>query len=137
MLSQYREALTLSLETASVVVVGKETTLRFRVQNSGQRSVTACVGHSRNVRIVPENDTDGNEGITISATVLDHPGCKQRFTLAPGAHLEWNETTELPGIVFGPTTLEVDVQIVDPSHCHSHVGCPDVMLTANAPIDIQ
>jgi hypothetical protein len=136
-LSQFREALALSLVIPSVVVVGEETPLRFRVQNSGRRPIDACAGLSRNVRIVPENDTDGNEPIGISADVVDHPGCHQRFRLAPGAHFEWNETTKVPGIVFGPVTLEVDVQIVDPSHCHKFLGCPDTMLTASAPMDIR
>jgi hypothetical protein len=31
----------------------------------------------------------------------------------------------------------MDVQIVDPRHCHPSVGCPDVMLTASAPTDIR
>lgn len=135
-LSQLREALTVSLVVPSTVVVGQETPLRFRVQNSGQRPIAACVGLSRNVRIVPENDTDGNEPIPVSDSSVDHPGCQQRFRLAPGGHYEWNETTKVPGIVFGPVTLEVDVQIVDPSDC-SPVGCADTMLTASAPIDVR
>jgi hypothetical protein len=135
--SQFREALTLSLVVPSIVVVGQETPLRLRVQNSGRRAIDACVGVSRNLRIVPDNDTDGNEPIGISADVVDHPGCQQRFRLAPGAHFEWNETTRLPGIVFGPASLEVDVQIVDPRHCHASVGCPDTMLTARAPMDLR
>jgi hypothetical protein len=136
-LSQFREALTLSLVIPSIVVVGEETPLRFRVHNSGRRPIDACVGLSRNVRIAPDNDTDGNEPIGVSADVVDHPGCQQRFRLAPGAHFEWNETTRVPGIVFGPASLEVDVQIVDPSHCHPFLGCPDTMLTASAPMEIR
>jgi hypothetical protein len=136
-LAQYREALTLSLVIPSVVVVGEETPLRFRVQNSGRRPIDACVGLSRNIRIVPDNDTDGNEPIGVSAEVVDHPGCRQRFRIAPGAHFEWNETTRVPGIVYGPASLEVDVQIVDPRHCHPFQGCPDTMLTASAPMDIR
>jgi hypothetical protein len=42
----------------------------------------------------------------------------------------------VPGFVFGPVTLEVDVQIVDPGHC-SPVGCPETMLTASAPMDVR
>jgi hypothetical protein len=99
--------------------------------------VDACVGLSRNVRIVPENDTDGNEPIGISALAVDHPGCQQRFRLAPGARFEWNETTKVPGIVRGPVILEVDVQFVDPRHCHPSLGCPDMMVTASAPVDIR
>jgi hypothetical protein len=38
--------------------------------------------------------------------------------------------------VFGPVTLEVDVQIVDPSHC-SPVGCTETMLTVSAPMDLR
>jgi hypothetical protein len=133
-LSQFREALTLSLVIPPTVVVGKETPLRFRVHNSGRRSMDACVGPSRNVRIVPDNDTDGNEPLGVSAHVVDRPGCQQRFRLAPGAYFEWNETTNLPGIVLGPASLEVDVQIVDPRHCHPSLGCPDTMLTASAPM---
>jgi hypothetical protein len=133
-LSQFREALTLSLVIPPTVVVGKETPLRFRVRNSGRRSMDACVGPSRNVRIVPDNDTDGNEPLGVSAHVVDRPGCQQRFRLAPGAYFEWNETTNLPGIVLGPASLEVDVQIVDPRHCHPSLGCPDTMLTASAPM---
>jgi hypothetical protein len=136
-LSQFREALTLSLVIPSSVVVGEEIPLRFRVQNSGRRPIDACVGLSRNVRIVPDNDTDGNEPIGISAHVVDHPGCQQRFRIAPGAHFEWNETTSVPGIVVGPASLEVDVQIVDPRHCQPSSGCPDTMLTASAPTDIR
>lgn len=125
----------MSLVIPSTVVAGEETPLRFRVQNSGRRSIDACVGPSRNVRIVPESDTDGNEPIGISEHVVDHPGCQQRFRLAPGAHFEWNETTKVPGIVFGHASLEVDVQIVDPRHCD--LGCPDTMLTASTPMDIR
>ena len=136
-LSQVREALTLSLAIPSVVAVGEETPLRLRVRNSGRRPIDACVGRSRNIRIVPENDTDGNEPIGISADVVDHPGCQQRFRLAPGAHVEWNETTKVPGILLGPASLEVDVQIVDPRHCHPSSGCPDTMLTASAPMEIR
>lgn len=136
-LSEFREALTLSLVLPPIVVVGEETPLRFRVQNSGRRRVDACVGLSRNVRIVPENDTDGNEPIGISALAVDHPGCQQRFRLAPGARFEWNETTKVPGIVRGPVILEVDVQFVDPRHCHPSLGCPDMMVTASAPVDIR
>ncbi|HEY7450800.1 MAG TPA: hypothetical protein VH702_21770 [Vicinamibacterales bacterium] len=127
----------MSLVIPSVVVVGEETPLRFRLQSSGRRPIDACVGVSRNVRIVPDNDTDGNEPIGISTHVVDHPNCQQRFLLAPGAHFEWNETTMVPGIVFGPASLEVDVQIVDPRHCHRLLGCPDTMLTASAPMDIR
>ena len=130
--SQFREALTLSLVLPSSVVVGAETPLQFRVVNSGRRIIDACVGPSRNVRIVPENDTDGNEPIGISAPVTSQPSCHRRFRLAPGAHFEWNETTSVPGIVLGPASLEVDVQIVDPRHCHPSLGCPDTMLTASA-----
>jgi hypothetical protein len=136
-LSEFREALTLSLVLPSIVVVGEETPLRFRVQNSGRRPIDACVGLARNVRIVPDNDTDGNEPLGISADVIDHPGCQQRFRLAPGAHFEWKETTKVPGILFGPATLEVDVQVVDPRHCHPSLGCPDIMMTASAPMEIR
>lgn len=136
-LSQFREALTLSLVIPSEVVVGEETPLRFRVQNSGRRPVDACVGVSRDVRIVPENDTDGNEPLGIFSRFVDHPGCQQRFRLAPREHFEWNETTKVPGFVRGFATLEVDVQIVDPRHCHRSLGCPDTMLTAHAPVDIR
>ena len=135
--SQFRPALVLSLVAPSIVVVGEKTPLRFRVQNSGPGSVRACVGLSRNVRIVPENDTDGNEPITVSAPIVEHPRCKQPFRLAPGAHFEWNETTNVPGIVIGPVTLEIDVQIVDPRHCNSDAVCADRMLTASAPIEIR
>lgn len=127
----------MSLSIPPSVVVGEEIPLRFRVQNSGRRSIDACVGLSRYVSIVPENDTDGNEPLGISAFVVDHPGCQQRFRLAPGGHFEWNETTTLPGIVFGFATLEVDVQIVDPRHCHRFVGCPETMLTAHASMEIR
>jgi hypothetical protein len=136
-LSQFREALTVSLVIPSRVVVGEETPLRLRVQNSGRRPIDACVGRSRNIRILPENDTDGNEPIGISAHAVDHPGCQQRFRLVPGAHYEWTETTNVPGIVSGHASLEVDVQIVDPRHCHPLSGCPDTMLTASAPMDIR
>jgi hypothetical protein len=136
-LSQFREALTLSLVIPSAVAVGEETPLRFRVQNSGRRPIDACVGVARNVRVVPDNDTDGNEPIGVSARFVNHPGCQQRFRLAPGAHFEWNETTGVSGIVRGPASLEVDVQIVDPRHCHQFLGCPDMMLTASAPVNIR
>ena len=135
-LSQVREALAVSLVVPSTVVVGQDTPLRFRVQNSGRRRIDACVGWARNVRIVPENDTDGNEPVPVSSTYADHPGCQHRFRLAPGAHYEWNETTKVPGIVFGPVTLEIDVQIVDPRHC-TLVGCADTMLTASALMDVR
>src|SRR5262245_66005025 len=82
--SHFREALALTLVIPSIVRVGEETPLRFRVQNSGRRPIDACVGLSRNVRILPDNDTDGNEPLGISAHVVDHPGCQQRFRLAPG-----------------------------------------------------
>lgn len=127
----------MSLVIPSTVVAGEETPLRFRMQNSGRRSIDACVGPSRNVRIVPENDTDGNEPIGISEHVVDHPGCQQRFRLAPGAHFDWSEPTKVPGIVFGHASLEVDVQIVDPRHCDPLLGCPDTMLTASAPLEIR
>ena len=136
-LAQVREATTLSLVIPSIVVAGEETPLRFRVQNSGRRPIDACVGVARNVRIVPDNDTDGNEPIPISAEFVDHPGCQRRFRLAPGAHFEWQETTKLPGFVFGPASLEIDVQIVDPRHCHPYVGCPEMMLTASVPMEIR
>lgn len=136
-LSQVREDLTFSLVVPPSVVVGREIPLRFRVQNSGQRAIEACVGPARNVRILPENDTDGNEPIAVSEDVVEPPVCQQRFRLAPGARFEWNDTTTVPGIVRGPVSLEVDVQIVDPRHCDPSMGCPDVMLTAGAPIDIR
>lgn len=136
-LSQYRNVLTLSLVIPSTVVVGAETPLRFRLQNSGRGSIDACVGPSRNVRIVPDNDTDGNEPITVSAPVVERPSCQRRFRLAPGARFEWNETTHVPGIVLGPAGLEVDVQIVDPRECRPSSGCADAMLTASALIDIR
>jgi hypothetical protein len=136
-LSQFREALTLSLVIPPKVSVGQDVALRFRVQNSGPRTLDACVGPSRNVRIVPDNDTDGNEPLGVSSDVVDHPGCQQRFRLVPGAHFEWNETTKVTGLLRGPVSLEMDVQIVDPRHCHPSVGCPDVMLTASAPTDIR
>jgi hypothetical protein len=127
----------LSLVIPSVVMAGEETPLRFRVQNSGPRPIDACVGVARNVRIVPDNDTDGNEPIGIESTFVDHPGCQRRFRLDPGGHFEWNETTRVPGFVFGPASLEIDVQIVDPRHCHPSMGCPEMMLTASAPMEIR
>jgi hypothetical protein len=136
-LSQYRQDLSLSLVIPPSVVVGKDIPLRFRVLNSGKRSIDACVGVARNVRIVPDNDTDGNEPIGISPDFTSHPGCRERFRLAPGAHFEWNETTKVPGFLLGPVGLEVDVQIVDPRRCHPDLGCPDMMLTASAPTDIR
>jgi hypothetical protein len=137
MLSQFREALTLSLMAPSIVIVGEETRLRFRVQNSGRRAIDACVGLSRHVWITPEDDTQANEPLSISAPFVDHPSCQQRFRLTPGAHFEWNETTNVPGIVRGFASLAVDVQIVDPRRCHPFSGCPDLMLTASAPIEIR
>jgi hypothetical protein len=127
----------LSLVSPPTVTVGEEFLIRFRVQNAGRRSIDACVGHARSVQIIPENDTDGNEPIGISSTFLDHPGCQQRFRLAPGAHFEWNESTEVPGFLRGLVGLEIDVEIVDPRHCHPDQGCPSLMLTASAPIDIR
>ena len=135
-LAEFREALTLSLVPPSTVVVG-ETPLRFRVQNSARHAIDACVGLSRYVSLIPEDDTQSNEPIGISARVVDHPGCQQRFRLGPGAHFEWQETTTVPGIVRGPASLVVDVQIVDPRHCHQFQGCPEMMLTASASIDIR
>jgi hypothetical protein len=43
----------------------------------------------------------------------------------------------VPGFVFGPASLEIDVQIVDPRHCHPSMGCPEMMLTASAPMEIR
>ena len=134
--SRFREALSVALAIPPIVAVGQETPLRFRLQNSGLHRIDACVGPARNVRIVPDNDTDGNEPIPVSDSSIDHPGCQHRFRLAPGAHYEWNETTRVPGIVFGPVTLEIDVQIFDPRSC-SPVGCADTMLTASAPMDVR
>ncbi|HEY9466348.1 MAG TPA: hypothetical protein VIR54_24800 [Vicinamibacterales bacterium] len=136
-LSQFREALTLSLTVPSNVVVGEDTRLHFRVQNSGRHAIEGCVGPSRNVWITPEDDTQGNEPISISEHVVDHPGCQQRYRLAPGAHFDWDETTRVPGIVRGFAKLAVDVQIVDPRHCDHAFGCPEMMLTASAPIAIR
>jgi hypothetical protein len=135
--SQFRETLTLSLVIPSIAVVGEETLLRFRVQNSGRHSIDACVGLARDIRIVAEDDTQANEPIGISAQIVDPPVCRQRFRLAPGAHFEWDESTAVPGIVLGHANLEVDVQIVDPRHCNPSVGCPDTMLTASAPMEIR
>jgi hypothetical protein len=136
-LSQFREALTLSLTVPSNVVVGEETRLRFRVQNSGRHTIDGCVGPSRNVWIIPEDDTQGNEPLSISEHVVDHPGCQRRLRLAPGAHFEWEETTRVPGIVRGFAKLAVDVQVVDPRHCDRFLGCPEMMLTASAPVAIR
>jgi len=136
-LSQFREALTLSLTVPSNVVVGEDTRLRFRAQNSGRHAIDGCVGPSRNVRIIPEDDTQGNEPVSVLEHVVDHPGCQQRLRLAPGAHFEWDETTRVPGIVRGFASLSVDVQIVDPRHCDRSRGCPEMMLTASAPIAIR
>jgi len=136
-LSSYREDLTLSLVIPPTVVVGQEIPLQFRMQNVGRRSIDGCVGLARNVRIVPDNDTDGDEPIGVSSASLDPPGCRQRFRLAPGAHFDWNETAKAPGFLRGPIGLEVDVQIVDPRRCHPDVGCPDAMLTASAPTEIR
>ena len=106
-LSQFREALTLSLTVPSNVVVGEDTRLHFRVQNSGRHAIEGCVGPSRNVWITPEDDTQGNEPISISEHVVDHPGCQQRYRLAPGAHFEpwyryfpWEDwRTERPAMI--------------------------------------
>jgi hypothetical protein len=136
-LSQFREALTLSLTVPAEVVVGQDTRLRFRVQNSGRDAIDACVGPSRNVSVIPEDDTQGNEPLSILEHVADRPGCQQRLRLAPGAHFEWDETTRMPGIVRGFASLAVDVQIVDPRHCDRFLGCPEMMLTASAPIAIR
>jgi len=136
-LSQFREALTLSLTVPSNVVVGEDTRLHFRVQNSGRHAIEGCVGPSRNVWITPEDDTQGNEPISISEHVVDHPGCQQRYRLAPGAHFDWDETTRVPGIVRGFAKLAVDVQIVDPRHCDHVVGCPEMTLTASAAVAIR
>jgi hypothetical protein len=136
-LTQFRESLTVSLVIPSTVVAGQETPLQFRVENSGRRSIDACVGPSRNVRIVPDNDTDGNEPIGVSEHAVDRPGCQRRFRLAPGKYFEWNETTRVPSIVFGPASLQVDVQIVDPRHCEPLLGCPEMMLTSNSHMEIR
>src|SRR5690349_9504631 len=88
-LSYFREALTLSLTVPANVVVGEKTRLRVRVQNSGPRAIDGCVGPSRNVWITPEDDTQGNEPLSISEHVVDHPRCQRRLRLAPGAHVEW------------------------------------------------
>jgi hypothetical protein len=56
-LSELREGLTLSLTLPSQVVVGAETPLLFRVQNTGPRTIDACVGLSRYVWILLEDDT--------------------------------------------------------------------------------
>lgn len=136
-LSQYRDALRLSLAAPSVVVVGEDTPLQFRLQNSGSVPIDTCVGEAREVRVVPENDTDGIEGATVSATTVERPGCARRVRLAPGAQVEWSEPTTVTGIVRGFATLEVDVQIVDPRHCDPSVGCPEMRLTASAPVNIR
>jgi len=135
--SQFREALILSLVLPSKVMVGEETPLRFRVENSGRRTIEACVGLSRNVRIVPEDDTEGNEPFDVLSHIEDRPICQRHFRVAPGAHFEWNEAASVPGVLLGHVSLEVDVQIVDPRHCHPSTGCPGTMLTASAPIDIR
>jgi hypothetical protein len=127
----------LSLVIPPTVHIGEDIPLRLRVQNSGRRAVSTCLGPSRHIRIVAEDDTQANEPIPISAGVTDNPRCQQRFRLAPGAHFEWNETATVPGFVLGHASLEVDVQIVDPRHCDPELGCPDTMLTASAPMDIR
>jgi len=137
-LPQYRDALRLSLTIPSAVVAGTQTPLRFRLQNAGSRAIETCVGEAREVRVVPENDTDGIEGITISEVASGRPPvCRQRVGLAPGEQFEWSETTAVSGIVRGFATLEVDVQIVDPRRCDSPLGCPDMRLTASAPVEIR
>src|SRR5262245_57089995 len=99
--SHFREALTVSVENPTPVSPGAETPLRFRVLNSGRSPIDACIGLSRNVRILPENDTDGNEPLNISEHVVDRPGCHQRFRLSPGAQFAWSEVTTVSGVVLG------------------------------------
>lgn len=136
-LDQFQNALTLSLTVPSVVLVGQQTTLRFRLQNTSSRTIDACIGEGRSVWMIPEDDTQGNERLGIAEQSPDRPRCQRRFRLAPAAEFEWNESTAVPGIVRGFARLGVDIQVVDPRHCHPVDGCPDMTLTASTPIEIR
>ena len=135
-LSQIQHALTLTLAVPSTVPVGAETRLRLLLRNSDARPIEACLGPARRVSLLPEDDTQGNEPIEVSPPVVDRAFCERRFRLAPGAHFEWNESTRVPGIVRGFASLAVDVQIVDPRRCRIS-DCPDITLTATAPIEVR
>jgi hypothetical protein len=135
--AEWREALTLSLAVPPIAAAGAQADVRFRLENSGPRLVTACIGLARSISLIPEDDTQGNEPIPIVAEAVGLPSCRQRFRLAPGAHRAWKETTRLPGIVRGFARISGEVQIVDPSGCGRAAGCPALMLSASATIEIR
>ena len=136
-LAEWREALTLSLAVPSTAAPGAQADVRFRLENSGRQSVAACVGPARNISLIPEDDTQGNEPIAIAAGAVERPRCRRRFRLTPGSRIEWKETARLPGIVRGFARISGDVQIVDPDDCDASAGCSALMLSASATIEIR
>jgi hypothetical protein len=99
---------------------------------SSDGALDACVGTSRTVTIISDDRTgaDGRPPVGGAATLVDHPGCQRRFTIAPGVDFGWTESIKIPPVAFGPATLSLGVQIVYPRSCHVF-GCADMMTHAS------
>lgn len=63
---------------------------------------------------------------------VDHPGCAERFHLAPGERVSRRQSLVVPDIGVGEASLNISVQVVHPRDCAPLYGCYDTTLKAPA-----
>jgi hypothetical protein len=135
----YEAALTLRAEAPTPAAFASEPiALHLTLFNKGSRPVTACLGPNQRLllRANPMLSRDGRPPIDECTTLVDHPTCERRFTLASGQELSWSTKAAFKDIGAGDAEIDVSVQVLHPADCDQY-GCYGTMIAAPAvPVQI-
>jgi len=107
---------------SSVLDAGRTIPFSFRLRNDGKKGIAACLGYAREVLAISDVRFPGRS-IRANARLVDHPGCEEPFSLAPGSEFEWTEDVTIPDVMPGPGQLRISIAIVHPRACENRYGC--------------
>ena len=134
-LRSIERGLELAVTAPALLDRGGTTTLQFMLTNRGKTAIDACVSSGRSVSILSDSRAS-RRPVAGSGTVVDHPGCTQRFHLAPSEQITWAETARIPDVSPGPASLQASVQVVSPLGC-GRFGCPATTLRTSTRVSIR
>jgi len=103
--------------------VGQEFDVTFELMNTSQQTIDGCFGDGFEVTFWNEHLAQG------WAETVDHPTCKQRFTLAPGTSSSCSYNARVPSFPSGHANVVGWVQVVDPLTCDKY-GCDRTRIKA-------
>jgi hypothetical protein len=124
-LERLTTSLRLEADFPSSIQPGQVFAVPYRLVNTSSRKLEFCLSQNKGLQVV---DSTGRAGGDI--TVVDHPGCESRLALAPGEHVEGQQSIVVPTeLRSGVGIVKVHVGVVSLRKCSPQYGCYEVSVS--------